>query len=203
MNRTFFMRAFALAASLAFVALAQFSCDENPSDSSSNLRILAYSGNNQTERVGASLPAPLVVKVTDLLNNAKPGVAVEFSSHAEPFASVTPQIATTDANGLASCRFQLGTRVGTQHVWATISQDSTVLTATAVAVACEEEDPEGICVWPSKHIFIATTSSSLLSGAGSVVIDFNPANGDITKVLETTDRIDGISFSPRGELFVS
>jgi hypothetical protein len=203
MNRTFFMRAFALAASAAFVALVQFSCDENPSDSSSKLRISVYSGNNQTERVGASLPAPLVVKVTDLLNNARPGVEVEFGTHVEPFASVTPQSATTDAYGLASCRFQLGDSVGTQHVWATMPDGSTVLSATAVAVGCTEESPVRICPWPQGHIFIATTSSSLLSGAGSVIIDFDPDNGDITRVIETPDLIDGISFSPRGELFVS
>jgi hypothetical protein len=93
--------------------------------------------------------------------------------------------------------------VGTQHVWATTSEDSTIISATAVAVACAEESPEKVCQWPAGHIFIATTSSSFLSGAGSVVIDFNPANGEAAEVLETTDRIDGISFSSRGELFVS
>ncbi len=203
MNRTFFMRALALAASLAFAALAQLSCDENPSDSSSKLRISVYSGDNQTERAGAALPAPLVVRVSDILDNAKPGVAVEFDTHAEPLAAVTPRFATTDVNGLASCAFKLGTRTGTQRVWATMPDDSTVLSATAVAVACAEEGPARVCHWPAGHIFIATTSSSLLSITGSVVIDYNPADGEISEVLETPDAIDGISFSSRGELFVS
>jgi hypothetical protein len=203
MNRTSFMRAFALAASLAFAALAQFSCDENPSDNSSKLRITAYSGNNQTERAGSALPAPLVVRVSDILGNAKPGVPVEFSSHAEILASVTPPAASTDANGLASCTFQLGTRVGTQRVWATIAEDSTILSATAAAAACTEESPEKVCHWPARRIFIATTGSSLASGAGTVIIDYDPVTKGITKVLETTDLIDGISFSSRGELFAS
>jgi len=203
MNRTFSMRALAIAASFAFAAFVQSSCDENPSDSSSDFRIVAYSGNNQTERAGSTLPAALVVRVSDILGNAKPGVTVEFSSHGEELAAVTPGLAATDANGLASCRFKLGTRVGTQRVWAAIAEDSTVLFATAVATGCPEENPAKVCLWPAGHIFVATTSSSLLSGAGSVVIDYNPANGVIAKVLETTDPIDGISFSSRGELFVS
>jgi len=203
MNRTLLMRAFALAASFALAALAQFSCDDSPSDEALQFRIAAYSGNNQTERAGAPLPAPLVVKVTDLLNNPQPGVPVTFSARAETLASVTPRFATTDANGFASCRFQLGARAGTQHVWATTSEDSTIISATALAVACAEESPEKVCRWPAGHIFIATTSSSFLSGAGSVVIDFNPATEEAVEVLETTDRIDGISFSSRGELFVS
>ncbi|MCX5754084.1 MAG: hypothetical protein NTW97_10675 [Candidatus Krumholzibacteria bacterium] len=203
MNRTFFMRALALAFLLALAGPAQFSCDENPSDNSSKLRITAYSGNNQTERAGAMLPAPLVVRVSDILGNAKPGVPVEFSSHGEPLASVNPQTAATDANGFASCGFKLGTRVGTQHVWATTAEDSTVFSATAVALACPEENPAKICQWPAGHIFIATASSSLMSGSGSIVIDYNPANGEITPVIETSNPIDGISFSSRGELFVS
>jgi hypothetical protein len=203
MNRILFARAYALAALLALAALVPFSCDNNPSDASTDLRIATHSGDNQTERAGSTLPAPLVVRVSDILGNAKPGIGVEFSTHGEPLASVTPQIATTDAGGLASCTFQLGTRAGTQHVWATIAQDSTVLSATAVAVACPEENPAKVCQWPAGHIFIATTSSSLLSGAGSVVIDYNPGTEEITKVLETSNLIDGISFSSRGELFIS
>ncbi len=60
-----------------------------------------------------------------------------------------------------------------------------------------------VCAWPARHIFIATTGSSLASGAGTVIIDYNPETKGITKVLETTYLLDGISFSSRGELFVS
>lgn len=203
MNRTLFMRAFALAVSFALAALAQSSCDENPSDEALQFRIAAYSGNNQTERVGAALPEPLVVKVTDLLNNPQPGVLVAFSTHAEPLASVTPLTATTNASGIASCRFKLGTRAGIQQVWATTSEDSTILSATAVAIGCPEESPGPACKWPMGRIFIATTGSSLASGAGTVIVDYNPWTKEITKVLETPDLIDGISFSSQGELFVS
>jgi hypothetical protein len=203
MNRIYFMRALAIASLPALSALAQFSCDETPSDSSSKLRITAYSGNNQTERAGSALPAPLVVRVSDILGNAKPGVPVEFSSHGEPLASVNPQTAATDANGLASCGFKLGTRVGTQHVWATTAEDSAILSATAVAPACPEESPVKVCEWPAGHIFIATTGSSLASAAGTVIIDYDPVTEEITKVLETTYLLDGMSFSSRGELFVS
>ncbi len=82
MNRISCMRASALAVSLALAALAQFSCDDNPADDLSNLRLSAYSGDHQTERVGAVLSEPLVVKVSDVLGNPKPGVSVSFVTNA-------------------------------------------------------------------------------------------------------------------------
>ncbi len=204
MNRILFMRAFALAISFALAALVQSSCDDNPSDQVTQYRLTPDSGNNQTERAGSTLPEPLVVKVTDLLNNPLPGVRVTFSPYDDPLGSVTPASAATNSDGLASCTFQLGPSVGLQRVKASASAEFlTLFSATAVPAGCAEESAEKICVWPLKHIFIATTSSSLLSGTGSVVIDFDPASGEAVEILETTDRIDGISFSARGELFVS
>jgi hypothetical protein len=199
------MRAFALAISFALAALALPSCDDNSTEHVSQYRLTPYSGNNQTERAGSTLPEPLVVLVTDLLNNPLPGIRVTFSVYDDPLGSVTPVNAATDQDGLASCTFELGPSVGLQRVKASASAEFlTLFSATATAPGCSEESAEKLCVWPLKHIFIATTSSSLLGSAtGSVVIDFNPANGETGEVLETTDRIDGISFSARGELFVS
>jgi hypothetical protein len=202
MNRTSSTRMFPLAAALT-LALLQFSCGDNPAnDRYERLRVVPISGSNQTERVGATLPSPLVVEVRDALNARKPGISVHFKTQ-ETGAVVTPAYATTDAIGRASCRFKLGTNEGLQAAWAVIADDSTVMSATAVPVACPEESPTKICAWPTGHIFIATTGSSLQSGAGSVIIDFDPESKLITKVLETTELLDGISFSSRGELFVS
>ncbi len=204
MNRTIFTRAFALAVSLAFAALALSSCDDDSTEQVTQFRLTPYSGNNQTERVGSTLPEPLVVKVTDLLNNPIPSVRITFAPYDDPLGSATPVNATTDTDGLASCAFTLGPQVGVQRVMASTSAEFFALfSATSIAPGCDEESTERLCVWPLKHIFIATTSSSLLSAAGSVVIDFNPADGSTAKILETTERIDGISFSARGELFVS
>lgn len=204
MNRIFFTRAFPLAVSLAIAAFALSSCDDEPTDQVTQFRLTPYSGNNQTERASSTLPEPLVVKVTDLLNNPMPGIRVTFSPYDDPSGSVSPVNAATNGDGLASCAYTLGARVGLQRVMASVSAEFiTLFSATAVPAGCAEESTGRLCVWPLKHIFIATTSSSLLGAAGSVVIDFNPATGAAVEVLETTDRIDGISFSARGELFVS
>ncbi len=204
MNRTLFTRAFALALSLACASLALSSCDDDSTEQVTQFRLTPYSGNNQTERVGSTLPEPLVVKVTDLLDNPMPSIRVTFSPYDDPSGSVTPVNVATNSDGLASCTFTLGTRVGQQRVMASASAEFlTLFSATAVPAGCVEESATKLCVWPLKHIFIATTSSSLLGAAGSVVIDFNPATGEAVEVLETADRIDGISFSARGELFVS
>jgi len=203
MKRPSSARVLSLTAALAAAALMQFSCDDNPSNNEeSKLRISAFSGNGQTERVGATLENPLVVKVSDILGDAKAGIAVSFSTHA-PSAYVTPAHAVTDANGHASCTFRLGSAAGTQHVTAAMEDDSTTFSATAVAAGCTEESPAKVCDWPAGHLFIATTGSSLMGGTGTVIIDFNPENEEITKVLETTYLVDGISFSSRGDLFVS
>jgi len=203
MKRPFSARILSLAAALALAALVQFSCDENPSNNDeSKLRITPFSGSGQTERTGATLANPLVVKVSDILGDTKAGIAVSFSTHA-PSAYVTPAHAVTDANGRASCTFRLGSEAGTQQVTAAMEDDSTTFSATAVAAGCTEESPAKVCDWPAGHLFIATTGSSLMGGTGTVIIDFNPENEGITKLLETTYLVDGISFSSRGELFVS
>jgi hypothetical protein len=84
-----------------------------------------------------------------------------------------------------------------------MKDDSTSFNLTAVAGGCAEEGLTKVCDWPAKHIFIATRGSSLASGAGTVIIDYDPVTKGITKVLETTYLLDGMSFSSRGELFVS
>jgi len=205
MKRTSSICAFSLAAALALAALVLFSCEDNPSDNNAEtkLRIAPYAGNSQTERTGAMLADPLIVKVTDILGNAKSGIAVFFSTQ-ETSAYVSPASVTTDAEGLASCRFRLGSTAGPQRAKAVMQDDSTSFNATAVAPGCAEESPERLCQWPAGHVFIATTGSSLSSGAGTVILDYNPANKEITKVQETTTLLlEGISFSSRGELFIS
>jgi hypothetical protein len=202
MKRLSSVRITILTAALAAAALMQFSCDENPADEDVKLRIRTYSGDGQTERLGSALANPLVAKVTDVLGDGKAGISVSFSTNATA-AHVSPAHAVTDANGFVSCTFQLGTTPGTQHVTATMENDSCTFDATAVAAGCDEESPGEACIWPAGHIFIATTGSSLAGGAGTVIIDYNPQTRDITKLLETTHLLDGISFSSRGELFAS
>jgi hypothetical protein len=194
--------------SLAIIALllllVSISCDDNPVDEDElgKLRISIYSGNNQTERVGARLAMPLVVQIDDVLGNPQAGVRVAFSTM-NPGAAVTPDTSLTNSLGFASCRFQLGTEPGVQNVKAVFEDDSTMFTATAVAIACPEEDPARSDDWPPGDIYITTTSSSFLAGTGSVLIKFDPVSKEITKVLETDETLIDLAFSDHGELFVT
>lgn len=196
-----------IAAAIMVVALMTCSCDQYPSEQEPTpnaplLRVRVQSGDNQTERVGAPLAHPIVVRVSDILNNPQRGVQVSFRTSAAG-AALTPGQATTDANGLASFAFTLGSAPGTQQVRAFTKNDTTTITATAVPISCAEESLAKVCQWPAAHIFIATTSSSLLSGAGSVILDYDPTTKSVSKVLETSEVLDGLSFSSRGELFAT
>lgn len=190
-------------AAAALAATLSLGCDENPGNEDiDRLFVDIYSGNFQHERNGAPLADPLVVRVRDFLDNAQSGVPVSFSASA-PDAVVSPALVLTGGDGLASCALQLGSGEGTQYVRAAIAEDTVRFTLYADAIACSEEHPQRICVWPAGHLFIATTGSSLRSSPGSVIIDYDPVARSISKVLETDDMLEGISFSSRGELFVS
>ena len=181
------------------------SCDDNIDKYNNNLqqtKINIISGNNQSERIGVFLPTPMTVQITDILGNLRPGIQIFFST-SDSGAVVTPPSSITNSDGLASCRFQLGTKPGEQHVSVTSQNDSTLFTATAEQLQCPEESPETINPWPSGHIFISTNYSSLITGTGSVIIDFNPLTQIITPVLETNEIIIDLSFSSRGELYVT
>jgi hypothetical protein len=186
--------------SLLFAA----SCDNDNKDEDlegiSAIRII--SGNHQTERVGAVLPELMTVKVTDIVGEPKFGALVLFNTE-DPGAAVDPLTAYTDRDGYASAMFRLGTVAGVQSVGVKSGTDSTTFNHTANALGCTEESAESACQWPAGHIFITTTSSSMLTGVGSVLIDFDPETGTTEKVLETELVLRDIDFSSRGEMFVS
>jgi hypothetical protein len=188
----------------AVMASTLISCEESTTEEDTRdiSRIEIVSGNSQSERVGALLPEPLVVEVTDILGDPRKNIEVRFEIDAAG-GSVSPAVTTTDDLGLASTVCRLGTAPGTQHVGAAGGGDSTFFTLSAEALGCPEEDPAAACVWPEDHVFITTTSSELISATGSVLIDFDPATGDIEKVLETTEILVDLAFSPRGELYVA
>ncbi|MCD6379918.1 Ig-like domain-containing protein, partial [bacterium] len=178
------------------------SCDNDTNEYNEQTKITIVSGNNQSERVGVVLPEPMTVLTTDILGNLRPGIQVYFSTN-DSGAVVTPSSTITDTDGFATCRFQLGFKPGEQHVSVASENEGMTFIATAEELQCPEESPETINQWPSGHIFITTNYSSFITGTGSVLIDFDPENKHITKVLETDEIIIDLSFSSRGELFVA
>jgi hypothetical protein len=187
-------------------ALVILSCGEEvtePGEGSSAPRITISSGDNQTERTGAQLPEPLTMRVTNQIGAPFVGMPVEFTT-TDPGAVVTPATANTDADGYASCRFTLGTVPGKQSVAASIENDTKSFSANALEIECPEDGVDRVCHWPSGHIFITTTSSSLIMGPYvSVLFDFDPGDDSIEPVLQTTENLLDLSFSSRGELFVT
>jgi len=100
-----------------------------PSESNSLEKV---SGDYQRGGVGSVLPGPLVVRV--LGQNSLPVENVMVSFKTDGGASVIPEQATTDEDGLAQTTFTLGTQSGKYSVTASIEGASPVVfTATATA----------------------------------------------------------------------
>ena len=94
------------------------------------------SGDAQTGQVGQALGAPLQVVVTDGGAPAA-GATVTWSTTAAT-GSMTPTSTPTDANGIASSSWSLGTVAGPQSAQATLSGASgSPITFTATAAAGE------------------------------------------------------------------
>lgn len=74
-------------------------------------RLAIYSGDQQTGAVGAPLPQPAVVRLTDLNGQPVPGVPVTFAVTGGG-GSVTQTQATSTSAGLAQATWTLGTTAG-------------------------------------------------------------------------------------------
>ena len=96
-------------------------------------QLAKVSGDAQVDTIGAKLPQPFVVKVTDSFGNAVAGATVAWTNVGGDGALAAAST-TTDTSGLASMTFTLGPTVRTDSVSASLSDVSgaTVLfTATA------------------------------------------------------------------------
>jgi hypothetical protein len=81
--------------------------------------ISVVSGDGQSAAAGAALGQPLVVSVVDALDRPVQGQTVAFTVDAGG-GTVAPATASTDADGLASASWTLGTGAGTQSVKAQV-----------------------------------------------------------------------------------
>lgn len=113
-----------------------------PDDGSPRV-LRAVSGDGQKGTVNSKLGDPLVVKLTDASANPVYGVPIVFQFTSEvPEAEVTPSLATTDSNGLASAEVRLGSSAGTLRVQARVVSPA-VLNATFVLTALERDKKKG------------------------------------------------------------
>lgn len=97
------------------------------------VHIEAVTGDGQRGSVGSALADPLVVRVTDQFGNPVANVSVEWDAAG---GSVDPPASTTGADGQATMRWTLGSRVGSQTATASSGTlDGSPVTFTATAAA--------------------------------------------------------------------
>jgi alpha-tubulin suppressor-like RCC1 family protein len=126
----------ALVALLAIVPAALVTgCSEPETDPTRIVSLSLVSGGSQTGFVGALLPDPLVVRAIDQDGQPVSGIVITWSV-VTGGGVVTPADGTSDADGLTSTSFRLGSTLGTQSVRALIAgSNSTPITFNATATA--------------------------------------------------------------------
>jgi len=120
-----------------FLAAGSLTCGENVGPTVAT-NIEYVSGNEQTGRIGSTLPDPLTVLVKDASGNAVPGVSVSWA--AQDGGSVSSASVNTGSDGRASVERVLGPTPGDQTATASVTglQGSPV---TFVATATEDAPP--------------------------------------------------------------
>ena len=117
----------------SLVALLAVGCSQDEGPTGPRIAALRVaSGNGQTGSIGAVLPQPLVVRVADQRDVAVVGAVVSFTVTGGNGVA-TPQLDTTDANGLAQTSFRLGGSLGVQTVaaaFADLPEVSFIVNAT-------------------------------------------------------------------------
>ena len=114
-----------LSVAVAAVPAVGLSCGGSSSDGGTGPAIpviamtAATSGDGQVAQIGAALPNPLRVVVT-LSGAAQPGKTVTWAAPGTG-ASTSPLTSITDASGVATTTWTLGTAVGTQNATATLA----------------------------------------------------------------------------------
>lgn len=149
--------AVALATALV-IGLSASTCDlPDPVPEATSLE--RVSGDAQQAEVGAALPDPLVVRVLDQDGNPMAGVQVDWSTDDGTVAAGS----ASDADGLTSATWTLGTEAGSQSAAAALDASTSVaFTATAVAGALSS-----ITLDPDSLGFDAFGDTATIEAAGT------------------------------------
>src|SRR5439155_457333 len=99
--------------------------------------LVKSSGDNLTGQVATRLQTPHVVLVSDATGNPVAGVTVTWTP-ASGSGSVNPPTSTSNASGIASTAWTLGTQAGPQTVQATGAGSPVTFSATATAGAAAQ-----------------------------------------------------------------
>jgi hypothetical protein len=110
-----------------------------PADGSPST-LKAVSGDGQQGTVGALLPEPLVVRVTDGAARPVAQLSLQFQTDV-PAAEVDPAIIATNDSGYASVRVRLGTVEGIQTVEALLASDAASGLRTTFSFTAQARKP--------------------------------------------------------------
>jgi hypothetical protein len=167
------------------LALSVLRCGSNIEPTTAT-DISSAGGDNQTGTVGAALPSPLVVAVTDANNNGVPGVSVTWQ--AQGGGSVSPETVKTGSNGHASVTRVLGPTPGAQVTTATVSglQGSPV---TFAATAIEGNPNGGIVITTNPPV--AALTSEVFDPTVQPVVVVTAAGGTPVSGQAVTASISG------------
>jgi hypothetical protein len=93
---------------LSALAASAAACDEDPTGTSQPAQVAVSGGGGQTAPAGSILAQPVAVTVTDEDGDPVPGVEVRFTV-VSGGGSVAPAVDSTDAQGVASAQWRIGT----------------------------------------------------------------------------------------------
>ncbi len=121
-----------------------------------------FAGDQQVDTVGATLPTALTVRVLDALNNPVAGVLITWTVQGGG-GSVSPPTSTTNASGLASTSWTLGTARTPTDSAQTVSATGVASGANFIAYA----QPGAVSA--SQTTVVASPGSITAGGAGSTI----------------------------------
>src|SRR3989442_839555 len=169
-------------------------------------QMTAAGGDGQTGTVGTTLPTPLSVRVADQFNNPVAGVPVTWTP-ASGSGSVNPPTSTSNASGIASTAWTLGTQAGTQTIQATGAGSpvnfSAIATAGAAAQLTITTEPaatatSGAPFSQQPVLQVRDGAGNPAGGAGvpvTAVIASGPAGATLTNATATTVGSGAATFS--------
>ncbi len=170
----------ALAASLCLLPAAGCSGgDLGLPEDTSPAGMEAIGGNGQMALVGAELPLPLVVRVTDAQGRPVPGVSVAFQLGAgAEGGELSPDTAVTDDEGEASARWVLGDTEGEQRVDAeVVDAGLAVVSFTATAVESPGNEPAEPSAGRSS-VAASPASIEVITGVSVITVTVLDGRGD-------------------------
>lgn len=168
-------------------------------DFAANLRLV--SGDQQLGAMGSALSQPIVVKVVDAGGQPVTGAAVTFSVRAGG-GSINPAANISDANGLVSSTWTMGTSLGENKAVALLTNqfllDSAVFKATATtgpASALSMVSGNNQTIQASRALplpLVVRVRDAFGNNLSGVRVTWTPAasNGTVTVAVDTT-AVDG------------